>query len=202
MKKLLFTTTAILFLGIFNQATAQFGLRAGLNVAGFTTSEEFDLDNKLGLNGGVFYEHMLSESLYLRPAFLFSMKGAGSEVEFGEFSSTNTINFSYVEVPLDIVYKIPLGENSFNINAGPYLGLLLGANSKTEYNDGTSFEEEDIKDDVTGMDFGLNIGAEFQLSKIGIGVGYGLGLTNLVADAEDDESIKNKNITVYLTYRL
>lgn len=199
MKKLLFTTVAILMLGIFNQASAQFGVRAGLNIAGLSGEDAEDIDNKMGIHAGLFYEHMLSEALYLRPGALLSFKGAKAEDEFGGVTFSNSINLSYIEVPIDLVYKIPVGANSFNINAGPYVGLLMGATSK--FDDGTTSESEDVKENVKGLDFGLNIGAEFQLNAIGIGAGYGLGLANIDNTEGDDATIKNKNLTLYLAYR-
>jgi len=200
MKKLLFTTVAILMLGMFNQASAQFGVRAGLNLANLSTNDDdTDLESKTGFHVGVFYEHMLNESLYIRPGALFSTKGAQISEDFGGTTFTSSGSFKYIEVPIDIVYKIPAGSNSFNINAGPYIGLLMSAKSK--FDDGTNTEEDDIKDETKGIDFGINIGVEYQFGQIGIGAGYGLGLTNIQDFEGSEDTAKNTNLNFYVAYR-
>jgi len=201
MKKLLFTTVAILMLGMFNQASAQFGARAGLNISNvsFADEDEAFFDSKIGFHAGVFYEHRLNEALYIRPAALFSLKGAKAEEEFAGVTISQSVNISYVEVPIDVVYKIAAGGNSININAGPYIGMLLSANTKFDDGSGNS-EEEDVKDMLKGIDFGLNLGVEYQMNQLGIGAGYGLGLSN-IDDSGFDDTVKNKNITFYVAYR-
>jgi len=200
MKKLLLTAVTFLMIGMFNYASAQFGARVGLNMANvvFDEDDEIDFDNKIAFHAGVFYEHAINESIYIRPAALISLKGAQISEDFGGTTISQSVNFSYLEVPIDLVYKIAVGSNSLNINAGPYLGLLMSANTK--FDDGMSEETEDVKDQLKGIDFGLNFGVEYQLSQLGIGAGYGLGLAN-IDDSGDDIPVKNKNLTFYVTYR-
>ena len=166
---------------------AQLNLKAGVNLA----NQSFDYDglspetsSKVAFLVGANYAANLSESIALRPGIQFTLKG--SKVDFG--GDESSISFSYIEVPVDLVYKI----SDFSIHAGPYLGLLMSAKAN----------DEDVKDDVTSTDFGLNFGLGYNIGKIGVGLNYGLGFSNLNNDETDDANVKNKVISVYVTYTL
>ena len=166
---------------------AQLSLKAGVNLAdqSFESSGfSADTKSKVGFLIGANYAVNLSESIALRPGIQFTLKG--SKVDFG--NDEGTLSFNYIEVPVDLVYKI----SDFSIHAGPYLGLLMSAKA----------DDEDVKDDVTSTDFGLNFGLGYSIGKIGVGANYGLGLSNLNNDDTDDTNVKNKVISVYVTYTL
>ena len=164
---------------------AQLNLKAGVNLAnqafessGFT----LEASTKVGFLIGANYATNLSESIALRPGIQFTIKG--SKLDF--LGSSLSSSFSYIEVPVDLVYKT----GDLSIHLGPYLGLLMAASS----------DGDDIKDDVKSTDFGLNLGLGYSFGQFGVGANYGLGLSNISDDA--DGSVKNKVISVYVTYAL
>lgn len=187
MKKLL--TLVFAFVACMAVTNAQFGLRAGLNIA----NNSYDLDgfsiepsSVIGFQFGVTYEKMINDNISFRPGLLFSTKG--SKVEFGGEEATTSL--SYVEIPLDFVYNT----GSLGIHAGPYVGILMSAKS----------EDVDIKDESESLDFGLNVGLSYNINEqISVGLNYGLGLANIAKTEGDDEgTVSNKVIGIFVGYKL
>ncbi|MDF1696925.1 MAG: porin family protein [Saprospiraceae bacterium] len=165
---------------------SQIGFKAGINLANQTLEASgisFEPGSTVGFVLGVNYSASLSEAISLRPGLSFSSKG--SEFDFLGTSLKNT--FNYLEVPIDVVYNA----GNLSVHAGPYLGLLMSASS----------DGQDIKDEVKSSDFGLNLGLGYNFSQVGVGVQYGLGLAN-IDDSEDDGTVKNKVLSIYVTYSL
>lgn len=189
MKKLL--TLAFAFIAFISISNAQFGLRGGLNLSSVTLETEgisAEPDSKITFHIGVTYEKMINENLSFRPGLLFSAKGYSFEVD--GIDEDFGANFGYLEIPLDFVYNT----GSIGIHAGPYIGMLMSAKSG----------DEDIKETVESLDYGLNLGLTYNVNEqIGVGLNYGLGLANLAKDSGDeDSSIKNKVIGLFVTYKL
>ena len=188
MKKLL--SIAFAFIAFMAISQAQIGFRGGVNIAKITAEFEgvsVDYKNTIGFQVGAFYQTALTETIGLRPGLMLSTKGA--KLDF--LGESATLKTTYLEVPIDFVYNA----NKLSIHAGPYLGLLMAADS----------EGEDVKESFKSSDFGLNLGLGYNLtSNIGLGVNYGLGLSNIAegGDSTDDVSSKNNNISIYLTYTL
>lgn len=184
---LIVTFTFFAFISVSN---AQFGIRAGVNLANQSIEAQgisIGLSNQIGFQLGVNYDKMINENLSFRPGLLFTMKGA-------KFSfpgvDDQAAKFNYLEVPLDFVYHA----GSIDIHAGPYVGFLMTAKS----------DGEDVKDGAETLDFGINFGGSYNInSKIGVGVNYGLGLANIAKTEDGDEStVNNKVISFFVTYKL
>ncbi|MFT6337674.1 MAG: hypothetical protein ACI86M_003561 [Saprospiraceae bacterium] len=188
MKKILIVTFS--FFAFISVSNAQFGIRAGVNLANQSIEAQglsIGLSNQIGFQLGVNYDKMINENLSFRPGLLFTMKGA-------KFSflgvDSGVLKFNYLEVPLDFVYHA----GSIDIHAGPYVGFLLTAKA----------DGEDVKDDSETLDYGLNFGGSYNItSKIGVGVNYGLGLANIAKTEDgDDSTIKNKVLSFFVNYKL
>jgi hypothetical protein len=188
MIKKSFLTVASFFVLTF-ALKAQIGVRAGLNLS--STKVEFaglnvDTDSKVGFHLGVVNDFKFTDNLTFRPGVLFSIKGGKAEDE--------STNYSYVEVPLSLIYNFTGSESGFFAEAGPYLGLLLAAKSG----------DVDVKEGLNTLDFGLNIGLGYDLGTFIVGANYGLGLANIVKTEEDvdlDVTAKNNNIAIYGIYQ-
>ena len=92
------------------------------------------------------------------------------------------------------------------INAGPYFAYGVGGKIKEEY-DGDSDEYDyfgSYDDDSYGVkrfDMGVQFGAGLTFgNRYYLGVSYQLGLTNIADGADDDYSLKNKNLMVSIGY--
>lgn len=189
MKKL-FTIlfASLLSIGLFAQA--QFGATAGLNMAN-VSGDDMDGDIKIGMHVGVSAAFELSDAMTLNTGVLYSTKGTQDEDEGVKMSA----NLSYIEIPVNLSFSI---SDKMSLMAGPYIGLLMGAEvevSGAGSLDGTA----DIKDDTRSMDFGINVGAGFAVTEvISINAGYEMGLATLDPDGDGDS--KNSNIYIGMTY--
>ena len=183
---MLFLVFGIFFCGAaFSQGI---GIKAGLNLANLSVEDDnVETDSKIGFQVGAFYELSAGEDLMIRPGLLYSTKGA-KEPEGDESISVN-----YLDIPIDVVYKLDVGNNKLGFHAGPYIGILTSAK------DG---EGEDIKEFVKSIDLGLNIGLGYELQNIILDINYGLGLSNINDSGSDEDSIKNTNISFTIGYRL
>lgn len=200
MKKVVLSL--ILFMTMALTVNAQFGARAGVNLANLSFSEGDDsesFDNSLGFHVGLTYEAMVSEKLSFRPGLLYSVKGAKQSFDFlGETIETK-IKINYIEIPLDFSYAA----GALDINAGPYIGYGLSAKATSEA--GGVKESEDIEFENGGLkriDFGINLGLAYNFNTaLSLGAQYGLGLSNIADPVDGDETTtKNKVIGIFLGY--
>ena len=171
----------------------KFGLVAGMNMANLS-GEDIETDMKMGINGGVTAAFSLTDVMTLETGALYSRKRTQDE----NSSIKTSMDLSYIEIPLNIAYSV---SNQISLMAGPYIGLLMSANSKQsgEFLGETIDVELDIKDDITNMDFGINIGSSFSVNEsISVGAGYQLGLANIGSD--DDLDATHTNIHIGMSY--
>ncbi|MFA0961492.1 porin family protein [Roseivirga sp. BDSF3-8] len=198
MKKI-FLVVAIAFMAVAtaNAQDASFGLRGGVNIASLNGDDAGDLDSKIGFHVGGFAQFALSDMVVLEPNVLFSLKGASAETEIFGTTVEESINLSYIDVP--VLARIYVAEG-FNVFVGPRLGLNLGGTYKAEA-DGES-EEEDIED-LRTLTLGLNAGLGYELpSGLNITAGYDLGLSSIFEDVEGETAdIKNGVIQVSVGYK-
>ena len=194
MKKLLiFTAIALFGFTNVNAQDVNFGAKAGVNFASITGDDIGELDSKTSFHVGVVAEIVISEKFSFQPELLYSAQGA----TLSGFDVDVDLNLDYLNLPL--MAKFYVGEG-FSLEAGPQVGYLLSAKVKAS-GVGES-EEEDIKDVVKGIDFGVNFGIGYKLD-IGLNFGarYNLGLSNDNDDPESpDDSYKNSVIQVSVGY--
>jgi hypothetical protein len=195
-------------------AQLNFGGRAGVNLANFTGDFEGS-SNLTSFYVGAAMQLELGDKLFLAPELNFSIKGAAdkSESSFTLGGTTTTtkydgkLKFSYIEVPINIGFK--LGDK-LQVKAGPYIGLLMGANSSGEStvtvgnSTATESYDEDVKDFVSGSDFGINFGLAYQMSSgLGFEARLSQGLSNLSeSEVESDYTYSNQVISVGVFYML
>lgn len=201
MKK---TITAVLALFIIvaftNQAEAQLEARAGLVLAKIKTSflgVSASSDTRLGVQLGATYNKAINDKFSFRPGLMYTMKGGSGEDDNGDDGGGT---LGYVGVPLDFVYSTQISENTLSFHAGPYIDYLLHAS-------------DGAKEFLNSTDFGLNIGAGYDLGQIGFGVNFSTGLSNTSNIEIDDSagggfidfgdiSSKNNFTSLYVTYNL
>ncbi|HIE73920.1 MAG TPA: PorT family protein [Flavobacteriales bacterium] len=191
MKKLitiLFAT--LLSVGVFAQA--QFGIKAGLNIAAIGSSDSDwneMISSKAGIQFGGVATIPFGDVVQLRTGAIYSQKGATVDV----LGTDIILAVDYLEVPADFTFM--LGDGGFALSAGPYFAFLMSAKAKA---DG---ESEDMED-VSAMDLGLNFGASFTIAEsMIIDARYGMGLMNLVDDADDDdETMLNGCFSISFAY--
>ena len=93
----------------------------------------------LGYHAGVNVQIPLVPEFYFQPGLLFSTKGSKYD---GVFLSS-TYKLSYIELPLNLVYKGLLGNGYVMVGFGPYVGYAIGGKVITE--GGSASFETDIE---------------------------------------------------------
>ena len=153
------------------QNTPVWGIKGGVNLATWNHADrsvQDQLESRLGFHVGLLSHNHLSNKIAIQPELQFSTQG--TEVERGD----NDIEYrlSYLNIPVMLQYMF---NNGFRIEAGPYVGFLLGAKDVS-----ASGTEINSKEDYKSLDAGLGLGLNY-LSYSGFGVGgrYNIGLANV-----------------------
>lgn len=212
-----------LCIGLYHASVAQVYVQGGVNLANITKSKsgETQKNNTLTtFNAGVLGRFNLSTTFDLETGLLLDGRGAKSDTYFTSATDNNYVkakfNPLYLEVPLNLVFKIPL-ENTSNIfvNVGPYIAMGIAGKSKTDSKiaNVASSSSKTIKftsvdpdaqdqafDKLKRYDYGLNIGAGVDLGKILLKANYGMGFAKISSKQTDnDADAKNKYRTLSLS---
>lgn len=193
-------------------------LKGGVNLANVSVTESGRIDDAKTLtsfHAGIIGDIHLASILSLQPGLLVT--GKGSKTQSGDESDANyfraTSNPIYLEVPLNLVLKGPIGNDTkIFAGAGPYLAIGIAGKNKTEGKIfGTAFSsEKNIEwsdDDPTTLDdeegtgfgimkrfdYGLNGTAGIETKNILLSVNYGLGLAKLQSGSDSNADDKNKH---------
>ncbi|MFT3932381.1 MAG: porin family protein [Chitinophagaceae bacterium] len=213
----LFILAASLFSITTNAQQGNVFLRGGLNMANVSVTSDGRIDDAKYLpsfNVGIVGDVPLGRFLALQPGLLFT--GKGTKSQSGQPSDATyfkaTSNPYYIEIPLNLVIKLPVApHSSLFFGAGPYAAMGVAGKNKTEGKVfGASFSSnENIKwsnDDPTTFneqegagfgvmrrfDFGLNGVAGLELRNIMLSVNYGYGLSK-INSVENNDNDKNKH---------
>jgi len=198
-----------------------FGLRGGVNFQNVNGKDEDGkkLENDLivGFHIGANAEIPIAPGFYFQPGVLYTMKGAKGTDDFLGQTIKATVRLSYIEVPLNLVYKPTLGTGRLLLGFGPYVAFGIGGEVKYEGGGTTVTQKIKYKkmvmnsdpDDVAyfkPMDAGANFlfGYEFT-EKISVQLNAQLGLVKINPEYEgntnDQTSAKNTGFGFSLGYR-
>jgi len=203
MKKTLLS--GLLFFAVLSvNAQVKYGLKAGVNFANATLKQSgmsISPESITSFHFTGFADIGISEKFSFQPGLSFQGKGAKIDVNESGMYVRSTDNISYLEVPLNGVLYLPLGEGNLFIGAGPYVALGLFGKSKYETNFPVEESgEEDAKfgnsedDNVAPIDLGLNFMLGYQLkSGLLFNAGYGLGLANTIPKDLRENGTKSNN---------
>lgn len=213
------TTIPGLLLAIFSFTTAraQVYIQGGLNLANITKTNngQTEKNNILpSFNTGILGRWGLMKELDIETGLLFTGHGSKAETYFngGNDYVKSKFNPYYIQVPLNVVFKIPLDRSSgVFFNAGPYAAIGVGGKSRTESKIGplvtsssagikfsnddpfTSQQEDAAYDKLKRFDFGLNFGGGFEFEHLLLKVNYGLGLVKINStESNNTQNDKNK----------
>jgi hypothetical protein len=191
--------TGLLTTSVYAQSKTTFGIRGGVNFQTLSRKdadgEDVDYKMKPGFNAGVNAEIPVGIDFYLQPGLLFSTKGAK------EKDSDRKINLSYLEIPVNFIYKPALGEGRMLLGFGPYAAFAVGGETK---NPDIEIPFGDQPDEWKRFDAGANLLAGYEFSnRFSFQLNAGLGLIRLNNRPSDDNesSIKNTGFGVSLGYR-
>lgn len=158
------------------EAGVRFGIKGGANVA--TVNGDFvdalgDWQNTVGFCGGIFLEFNLGKVLTLQPEVLYTMKGADT--------GDGKLKFDYIEIPVLLKLRIPIGSVHPFLFAGPAFGFTLKSALA-----GIEVEDFPTSDYSAVLGGGLQLGRSVHLD-----VRYTMGLQKL--EIPDLEAIDLKN---------
>ncbi|SDS27613.1 Outer membrane protein beta-barrel domain-containing protein [Formosa sp. Hel1_31_208] len=199
MKKLLVclfvTVFALAFVNAQNtNESVKFGAKAGVNFSDITGDDADSFKGRTSFHVGGAVEIPISESFSIQPEILYSSQGSDWEEMFEGMTFSGTVKADFLNVPIMAKYYVVEG---LSIEAGPQVGILLSAKEETEG------EEVDIKDDLKGIDFGVNFGLGYQLDNgINFAARYNLGLSDLNDNPDflGESSYKNSVIQLSVGY--
>lgn len=194
-----------------------FGLLGGVNLQNLNGKDmggdKLENDLIIGYHVGVNVQLPVAPQFYFQPGLMLSTKGG----ENNEGSITSTYKLSYIELPLNFVYKALLGNGYFMLGFGPYLAYGIGG--KATFKGGPVTVESDIefKNEVASgdpimttyfkpFDAGANIFFGYELEGgLFAQVNAQLGMLNINPDdkriPDNDLSIKNTGYGLSVGYR-
>lgn len=229
MRKLIVSFALFLFFASASKAQSSGQLRVGLNLANVSVTNDGRVNQsnmhptfQVGFIGDL---SLAGDFLSLQPGILFT--GKGSKTESGDpnssFYSKATTNPYYVEIPLTLVAKLPLGKDSrLFVGAGAYGAMGVAGKTKIEnrtaltvqrYEESIEFSNDDPStldyEEGAGFgimkrfDYGLNGTAGIEGKSVVLGVNYGYGLAKLQSGSENsNDNNKHRVLSITLGFRL
>lgn len=189
-----------------NEKTS-FAVLGGVNYQNFNgknfIGDKLSSSGIIGFHAGISAMIAIAPEFYFQPGVLFSTKGS----KFSEGPVTQTTNLSYIEVPLNLVYKSRLGGGFIYLGFGPYVSYgIIGStnfkNSSGNVKSDVEFKNKVILSDPTTtayfkpLDVGGNLLAGYELSNgLFIQLNTQLGMININPEdarlPNDKSSLKN-----------
>ncbi len=190
MKKLILS--GVFAIGAFLSTQAQnihFGLKGGLNINKMTNMDY--AKTQAGFHVGGFVNIGLTEEWAIQPELLYSGQGVKRDVP-SPFADI-TLKTDYINIPVMVQYSIV---PSFYLEAGPQVGILVGAKEKVGSN------SKDVKSKLSGADFGLGFGCGYKFD-CGFGVSgrYVFGLSNAITNDYINSTSKNSVAQIGVFYQ-
>ena len=208
MRKMVPLLLLALASGIGIKAQVRLGLLGGLHssnvletnsIPGWDTATKKYLGSRSGFQLGIIVEIPIGHSgLFFQPGLTYITKGrkydrnndSVTTLETDTIYNKQTLNLGYIEIPLNLTYKMPLAANhrsSFFVSAGPYFSFFNSGNITTESLTQTPNQYASQSNPVTvgkgadtykTFDMGINGKAGFELGKVMISAYYSRGLTS------------------------
>lgn len=201
-----------------NSIAQEYRLKGGFNLASILDKDNDgtytkQYDNNLGVHLGLTYNFLINRNFAIEPGAMVIKKGTQFNEDYFGASIEYKMNINYIEVPLNFKLLLPLLEENknFYLSAGPYLSYAISGKYKAKFDDNGDIEKDDVAinigtdkddDEIKPMDMGLTFGLGFDLEDITIGAAYDLGLSNIVTDTANGQTVKNRAFIVSLGIKL
>lgn len=182
---LIFSVTAA-FAQKTDNSKMSFALLGGINFQNLngkaSNGDKLTNDMILGFHLGVNVQMPIAPQFYFQPGFLFSTKGA-------KYPNGSSVKLSYLELPLNVVYKALVGNGKFMLGFGPYLAYAIMIKGG----------------DYKAFDAGGNVFAGYELaSGIFAQLNTQFGMVKINPDSGisgDKTSVKNTGFGLSIGYR-
>ncbi len=183
-------------------ATAQLGIKGGLNLSSLYTNDEIidGKQGKLGFQGGLVLELPITDGLSLQPEAIYIRKGAN----FNQSTTEVDARYDYIDMPLLLVIRpqlIPF----FRLHIGPQVSYL--ADVAYEFRNAAGESEKDgNRDNYNTWDYGMALGASIHLDKLYLEARFAQGFRSVNKPREllgvDFEGSDLKNFGLQLSVGL
>lgn len=171
----------------------QFGLKAGMNLSKFNTTNTFSSDNQAGYYGGV-WARIGAVGLHLQPELYLS--GKNSTLVDPNTGAENEVKFTSIDLPVLVGTKIGAAGVGLRLNTGPMVSFVLSDDQSFADATGSIFRGN-FKDQA----FAWQFGAGLDVGKLGVDLRYELGLSKINSSGNPAETKLNL-FTLGLAYRL
>jgi len=149
--KILTLSAFLIFSTLALQAQINFGILGGVNFQNINGKDNNGnkLENGLltGFHAGVNVIIPVAPDFYFQPGLLFSVKGAKNDFFSPPTKASGdlvtTTRLSYVEMPLNLLYRPQLGEGYILLGFGPYIAIGIGGKENSEF--GSISYKRDVK---------------------------------------------------------
>jgi len=193
-----------------------FAILGGVNLQNLNgednSGRKLENDLIIGYHAGVNAQIPVAPEFYFQPGLMFSTKGAESVSAL-----TPTYKLSYVELPLNFVYKGQLGNGFFMVGLGPYVAYGIGGKAIYEVAGITSESDIEFKNEVVSgdplmavyvkpFDAGGNIFFGYEMAGgLFLQLNTQLGMLDIKPDhylnPDDSSTLKNTGYGISLGYR-
>lgn len=139
-----------------------------------------------------------NSKVFFQPGFIYSSKGRVFDKTFDTLTSPNyriktTTAVNYIEIPLNLGVKLPLGKKiKFVVSAGPYGGLFYSGKSTTE----TTAKELTVKKEETKFETGKGVN-KFKSLDIGVNARAGFDFGGFTLTGRYTRSLINNFTAAY-----
>jgi len=220
MTKKIILSFAALAISFGAMSQARVGIKGGWNSSSISVDNDGSVDKDKSLSGyhiGVIADFpLVPQILSLQPGVFYSTKGSklrsGDKDNPASVYRTYTTRPSYIEVPINFVGKIPVGQDTrLFAGIGPYFafgvagknkvssslgGVTTTSETNIKWDDDTPFNDGDANqgfDKYKRFDYGgqLMLGAE--IHGLILSAQYGVGLAKINSGSSDSNNDKNKN---------
>lgn len=170
----------------------QFGLKGGVNLSKFNTSNTFSSDNRAGYFVGA-WARIGAAGLHLQPELYLSGKNTSLQNAAGQ---ENKVKFTSLDVPVLVGTKFGAAGVGLRLNTGPVVSFLLDKDQNFSQAASAAFNGK-FKDQAFAWQFGAGV----DIGSLGVDLRYELGLSKLNSGGYT-ESTKLNLFTLGLAYKL
>lgn len=207
-KNLFATTIIILFVHFVSAQSTRFGITGGPVAATMyqkVVGVKKTGDYRFGATVGILLDVPMLKNGSFQPGLNYVQKGTKDKLVEGNQQGELKTHLHYLEMPLNVVFRIPWKNGKLILGGGPAVGLAISG--KRLHDIANSRGEEKIEfgdsrtDDMIGTDFGLNgrIGYEFTNSFF-IAADYSYGINRLFIGGDKKDKLYNRYIAIRLGY--
>lgn len=176
------------------QAQTRIGVKAGFNNAYLSTEQNEFTQRRAGWHAGLVADMSISDNFSIQPQLLLSNKGYRTKditltTPAGQVTVPSvSYRFTYLELPVNIIFKPKVGSGRLLVGAGPYVAMAIGGKAgdeKIKFDGKKSSEAGDGKMHAKRFDLGANALLGYELKNgLFFNLNYSRGFSNVYADGK------------------